>query len=455
MPQNSPNHPQFPVVRRGFDPDAVERHLLELRAFIDERVTAAESRYTDLELELNEARKREEAVHLTLIAATKTKEELLVNAQRDADETRARSKAQADELLGEAKKEAFRLTADARSSSEESTKLARAEAEQIASKAQEAAEATRDAARREAIEMIDSVERDTTSLVASQEAALADMRKHYEEEEAVLAARIAMLRATAADLESRLKAIASGSFNQAGDLVGYNPSPPQASVAEPATVAAAPAEARSAVQHDLNEAPLAAPQPEPMTASAPMSAEAAVPEVAQVAMPEVAEMPEVAQVAVPEVAEPTEAVAEEAAPLVDESEVAAAVAEAVGQSIVPAASVTEAEFVEEFPEAAEAPMAVEEPVVAEGPVTEAAEPVVPEVEPEVPVVREPVPAGVGARSEAVVEEGGSRKGSYYSRRSAKLPRIGNEAGRNALAAAQAIRGATRGNSPRDPDARSA
>ena len=64
--------------------------------------------------------------------------------------------------------------------------------------------------------------------------------------------------------------------------------------------------------------------------------------------------------------------------------------------------------------------------------------------------RMPVAVGAVARP-APFEDDGKRKGSYYSRRSAKLPRIGNEAGRNALAAANAIRGASRGMPVDDED----
>ena len=220
MPDNMPAQPEFPVIRKGgFDPASVESYLEESRRYFEQRVAAAEARYSSLELELEEARKREEAVHLTLVAATKTKEELLVNAQRQADELIAGSRTQSEELLAEAKKEAFRLVSEARESAESATTEAREEATRIAAAATESAEATRDAARREAIEMINTVESDTAALMAAQEAAVADMRRKYEEEEAELAARVEVLRATAADLEARLKAIASGTLGQTGTLM--------------------------------------------------------------------------------------------------------------------------------------------------------------------------------------------------------------------------------------------
>ena len=146
MPDNQPTQPDFPVVRKGYDPQAVAAYLDQVERVLAEKVATAEARYAGLERDLAEAHGREEAVHLTLVAATKTKEELLVNAQRDADETLSQSKQQADELLAEAKKEAFRLVADARQTAEEASAMAREDAKQITMRAEASADATRDAA---------------------------------------------------------------------------------------------------------------------------------------------------------------------------------------------------------------------------------------------------------------------------------------------------------------------
>ena len=451
MPQDMPGQPNFPVLRKGgVDPSAVEAHLTELRRFFEPKIAAAEARSKNIEIELDEARKREEAVHLTFVAATKTKEELLTNAQREADGMVTSSKEQADGLLTEAKKEAFRLVSEARESAEGASTAAHEEVQRIKAEAEEAAEATRNAARREAIEMIDTVESDTAALMVAQEATIKDMRRKYEEEEAELAARVEVLRATAADLEARLKAIATGSLGQATTLVTDAPAQPAptapVTAPEPPTVAP---KVRRAVRRDLSETP------EPAQATPALEEDSpAVETPAAVAEP--VEPARVAAAAATSAkAEITEPIAEVTAepvaatpvveePVVEEHEIIAEVSSVVE----PVAEVAEVEQIS--PPADEVPE-LEEELPAPAAVAEAVEE---EVVAEEVVEEEPVPATVGAPAARRYEDGdatsdGGRKGSYYSRRSAKLPRIGTEAGRSALAAANAIRGATRGE-PTDP-----
>lgn len=422
MPQNMPELPDFPVLRKGgIDPRSVEAHLTEVRRYFEQKVAAAEARYGNLEIELDEARKREEAVHLTLVAATKTKEEMLTNAQREAEQMVSSSKEQSESLLAEAKKEAFRLVSEARQSAEAAATAAQNEVTRIRTEAEEAAEATRNAARREAIEMIDTVESDTAALMAAQEATIADMRRKYEEEEAELAARVEVLRATAADLEARLKAIATGSLGQATTLVTNTPAQPASAVPvtapEPPTVAPkaqrpaynsgghAPAEVA-----DVHEDAVLA---EPVAAAAAAEVEATVPHEDETLAPAASE--HVATVEEHELIEEVSAVVE---PVAEVAEI---------EQVSPPAH-----------EVDEEPAAVPAAVTADTAEEEIVE-------------KEPVPAAVGAPASRAFDDAdeGSRKGSYYSRRSAKLPRIGTEAGRSALAAANAIRGATRGE-PTDP-----
>jgi len=435
MPDNQPNQPDFPVVRRGYDPQAVVAYLQQVERVLHERVAAAEARYASLERDLAEAHSREEAVHLTLVAATKTKEELIVNAQREADETLSRSKQQADGLLAEAKKEAFRLVADARQTAEEASAMAREDAKQITMRAEASADATRDAARREAVEMINTVETDTASLLKAHEAALADMRRKYEEEEAQLTARIKVLRATASDLDARLRAIATGGMAEAATTLAAETTP------EPnwTTPAPTPAGSMPATTMPTESAMPAATggeeiTPEPLAATnAPVPAAAAPTEFAddepmRKARPTI--RPELIQQAAAAAAAERESAAIAAS-------TEAAITTFVGEST--AASEVETTF--EDPEVAE-PEASDEEAVEQ----DAEEPA--EVEPEYRRDREPVAAGVGATASSDAEAVANRKGSYYSRRSAKLPRIGNDAGHNALAMASVIRGASRGGGPR-------
>ncbi len=270
MPNNMSSQPEFPIVRRGFDPDSVDRYLAALQRELADKVAAAEAGYSNLEIALAEARDREEAVHLTLVAATKTKEEMLVNARREAEHTISGSRDHANELLGEAKKEAFRLMTDARQTAQETTAVARASAEEVRAKAQAVAESIRDKARLEAIEMINSVETDTTSLMTAREVALAEMKATYGEEKAGLVERIGVLSAAANDLESRLKAIAAGTLGATSHLISDLPTPEPAAQTPPPTVVP---KVRPPVREDLRQKYVAAAQPEEETKAVPSTTE--------------------------------------------------------------------------------------------------------------------------------------------------------------------------------------
>ncbi len=446
MPQETPPSPEFPVVRRGFDPDAVAAHLAQLRRHIEERVASAESRYSGLETELAEARKREEAVHLTLVAATKTKEELLVNAQRDADEKVSRAKEEAESLLAEAKKEAFRLMADARKAAEETTAKTRAEVEALKAKAEAAADATRDAARREAIEIINAVESDTASVMAARDAAIENMRSKYEEEEATHAAHIDTLRATAADLEARLKAIAAGTLGEATTLVAQMPEQPAPAVTPPAPTSSAPSDASPALTGVVPKARWPVRPDTAVASNQPQDAAAAPPPQAPAEVMAAADADATSELQEPETTNDHPAESRD-------SEIDQAVAEAVAELAKGAPQSQPAR--KDVPPEPPAAEAAKLKAAARKPASTARAEAPPASEttqaPDEPAL---VPAAVGTPSkpsQPMTDEGGTRKGSYYSRRSAKLPRIGTEAGRSALAAANAIRGATRGEMPEDDD----
>lgn len=453
MPDNLPRQPDFPVLRKGgYDPASVEAHIADLQRHLEQRIAAAEARYFNIEAELEEARKREEAVHLTFVAATKTKEDMLSAARSEANELIGTSKQQAESLLAEAKKEAFRLVSEARQTAQDATSAAEAEAANVAAEAEAAAEATRNAARREAIEMIDTVESDTAAVMAAQEATIAEMRRKYEEEEAELAARVEVLRATAADLEARLKAIATGSLGHATTLVSDTPEP---AATAPVTVPPPPTVAPKA-RHSVPQTLADTSEPAQVTA---VETEHEVDEPAPIAEPVAADG------ASSDIEEPAIKAPADYTPAAYAREVAAAMA------------LQSEEGVEAPIEYVEDQAAVEEQVLEESSSVPAPPAEVAEVEhfappegdedqadiadevsqapAEEPVEEELVPVAVGART--TTDDEGGRKGSYYSRRSAKLPRIGTEAGRSALAAANAIRGATRGEpvDPQDVPARTA
>lgn len=469
MPNNMPSQPEFPIVRRGFDPDSVDRHLAALRRELEDRLAAAEARHSNLEAALAEAHQREEAVHLTLVAATKTKEEMLVGARQEAERLTSRSREQAEALLGEAKNEAFRLVTDARETAQETTAVARASAEEVRAAAQAAAESIRDKARLEAIEMIDSVETDTTSLLAAREAALTEMRARYQDEEAELIARIDVLRTAANDLETRLKAIAAGTLGAATSLVSDLPARRAAEASATPAVSEMPVvseprpmpKARPPIRQELTEARLSTTQPEHATMTASSTSEVTTSVSEPIATPN-------DEIAAREIAAAEEAAAAELAAAARATEMTEARLRAAAiempaeplnlnghtyvERIDDIEDLQDKETVEErvttreddYDTAAADEVAAdfEEPTSDEpGVIVEPAASEEPEAEEE----SERVPVAVGATPPRVpFEDEGGRKGSYYSRRSAKLPRIGNEAGRNALAAANAIRGASRG-----------
>ena len=469
MPNNMPSQPEFPIVRRGFDPDSVDRYMAALQRELADRVAAAEARYSNLEMALAEAHKREEAVHLTLVAATKTKEEMLVNARRETEQTISDSRERADELLGEAKKEAFRLMTDARQTAQETTTVARASAEDVRAKAQAVAESIRDKARLEAIEMINSVETDTTSLLAAREVALKEMRAGYDHEEGDLRERISVLSAAANDLESRLKAIASGTLGAASHLVSDMTNSQPAPQTPRQTVAPKP---RPPIREDLRQKYVAAARPEkvmedavpsPIEATTTTAVTAAAEVTASVTTSPPAVEISAEEIAAEEIAAAGLAAAEAqlhtaafASPEQDSARVNGHyyvepdedVTEEDSDAAMNAAAEPGADPSADDPTRVDQDEPAAEPVAADEPAAEEPEVIVePEAQEEQETEEEPerVPASVGATPRpAPFEDADGRKGSYYSRRSAKLPRIGNEAGRNALAAANAIRGASRG-----------
>lgn len=133
----------FQLMRRGFDPQEVGAYLEQLSthvADVQKRLTAAETTSADMEKELTEARSAEEAVRLTMLAATSAKEEILTAAQKEAESLRkttiaetdalkSSSREEADRVLGEARREALRLLEASRRDAEEMVNEARAENE--------------------------------------------------------------------------------------------------------------------------------------------------------------------------------------------------------------------------------------------------------------------------------------------------------------------------------------
>ena len=119
---------RFPIVKRGYDPEIVESHLSTIADENDRTLDEAATQIAALETELEESQKNEEAVHLTILAATKTKENMLEVAQGQADEARAIGRKQGDGIITDARMQAFQVVTEARKEANGIVAEARSEA---------------------------------------------------------------------------------------------------------------------------------------------------------------------------------------------------------------------------------------------------------------------------------------------------------------------------------------
>ncbi|MDJ0960547.1 MAG: DivIVA domain-containing protein [Acidimicrobiia bacterium] len=234
--------PDFPVVRRGYDMNEVDRFLTNYGTIWEAKLQEATARIARLEAELEEAKRREEAVHLTLVTATRTKEELMEAAQRDLSDATGNAREQAEKILSEAKFEAFRLVTeankdaeqiidqarsdadraheqtaalnDANASADEIRAAAQAEAEQIRAEAAADAEARVASAQSESLRMITEIKEESERMVAERERELERMRVEFEANHAETIERVQNLQSLAGDLEQRLQSVASGALGE-------------------------------------------------------------------------------------------------------------------------------------------------------------------------------------------------------------------------------------------------
>lgn len=255
----------FPVVRRGYDMNEVDRFLVNFETIWDAKLQEATARISRLEAELEEAKRREEAVHLTLVTATRTKEELMEAAQRDLSDATDDARGQAEKILSEAKFEAFRLvteankdaeqiieqaqseasrTADdaaaveaATADAEEIRTAAQAEADRIRAEASADAEARVASAQSEALRMITEIKDESERMVAERELELERMRVEFESNHAETIERVARLQSLAGELERRLQSVASGALGEltsiSTDLTSPTITPPQEAAPTP------------------------------------------------------------------------------------------------------------------------------------------------------------------------------------------------------------------------------
>lgn len=229
LASNDSTQERFAVVRRGYDMEQVDSYLTKRDSEYQSRLDDATALIARLEGELTNLKRKEEAVTLTLVAATKTKDEMLESAQRQLDDATSSAKEQADKILADAQYEAFRLVNDAKENADSAVAEAKAEAE-----------ATLTNARRESVAILNQIKDESETFRVAHEQDLANARARFEEENAELTQRITKLRTVAGDLEKRLQALARGALD---DLMGMKGMLTDAMPAPSRTTATPPAAA--------------------------------------------------------------------------------------------------------------------------------------------------------------------------------------------------------------------
>jgi cell division septum initiation protein DivIVA len=131
------NYDRFPIAKRGYDPHAVEAFLDVAASDNDRMLDEAAARIAALESELEEAKRQEEAVHLTILAATKAKDDMLEAARHQAGELTANGRKEGDRIVTDARMQAFQLVTGARKEAETIVGEARVEAASIANSDEE------------------------------------------------------------------------------------------------------------------------------------------------------------------------------------------------------------------------------------------------------------------------------------------------------------------------------
>lgn len=168
----------FPLVEQGYDPGEVDQYLATQMLALRQELEAANKRVVELEAEVASANEREDAIRLTMIAATRARDDLLAEA-----------KGEADELLSKARREALVLMKESRD-----------EAESTIAEGKESLEL----ARKHAAEIVAEANGENERLLAERKADLDRLHAEYEAESSALIDRINTLRSIADDLTNRI-----------------------------------------------------------------------------------------------------------------------------------------------------------------------------------------------------------------------------------------------------------
>lgn len=125
---------QFEQVRRGFDPQEVGVFLERIAGMIAARDKDAASQQQEvrrLERAIDEARAAEEAVRLTMVAATRAKDEILAAANEEAGDLLEQARAEAESAIADARRDALVLIEESRKDAEELMSSVRSEHRQL------------------------------------------------------------------------------------------------------------------------------------------------------------------------------------------------------------------------------------------------------------------------------------------------------------------------------------
>lgn len=167
----------FALVEKGYDPTQVDEYLAGQMLQLREQFDSATARVTELEEALTAASEREDAIQLTMMAATKARDELL-------DKARANAAA----IVGEARRDSFVLMTESRKEADCTIEDGRAMLAE---------------ARTEALGVVNEAEQETERLIADRRAALAKLHTEYEAESAALIDRINTLRSISDDMVAK------------------------------------------------------------------------------------------------------------------------------------------------------------------------------------------------------------------------------------------------------------
>ena len=155
----------FDMVRRGYDPQAVAAYLEEIAdrmAELDRDLEQAQARLGTVEDALADAKAAEEALQLTMVAATQAKDEMLAKAKDESERMIREAKHESESALGEARREALELIETSRREADELTETSRKEADELT-----------ETSRREADELTETSRREAEQLTGAREENLA------------------------------------------------------------------------------------------------------------------------------------------------------------------------------------------------------------------------------------------------------------------------------------------